>query len=663
MAIATLSVDLVARLAKFVGDLGKAARASEQTAQRINAAFGTVGAVLGTLGAGISVAGIVSIAKASIDSVDRLNDLKDATGASIENLSALEDVAARTGTSMDTVSTAVIKFNKALADAKPDSDAARALDAIGLSAKELKALDPAEALLKTAVALQGFADDGNKARLTQELFGKSLKEVAPFLKDLAEKGQLVATVTTAQAEAAEQFNKELFNMQKNVQDVARYLSSDLVTSINAAAKAMREGGLLEGFRTLVTGTDQFKNDKALVQQTDELLSLEKDIASLRSSGTALDSAAARKKEERLKVLREEIKLTMSYRQVLSGVASQADAVKPSVGSIPEKSKKTGAGKTRAEEITDAQRALSSYVDSLSRTLEKTEELTATEKALNFLRTQGVQGQVPQVRELVLGLAAQVDLEKELAERLKTKRQLAIDAGDAVAKSNEEYQTLLSRLLAATPTSQLAEQRKDVEVLTAEFEAGRISETLYLEAVSARLDIASEGYQKLSTFAERAAQNVQDALGNTLADVLQGNFENIGDSFTKLINRMVAEAAAAQIMESLFGKTESKGGARSGGAFSGVLESLFGNLFSFDGGGSTGGGPRSGGLDGRGGFLAMLHPQEDVFDRTRGQSAGGRAGNTVHVSITQQFAPGTTQQTTLQAAAAARRQLEAAGRNL
>ena len=263
MAIATLSVDLVARLAKFVGDLGKAARASEQTAQRINAAFGTVGAVLGTLGAGISVAGIVSIAKASIDSVDRLNDLKDATGASIENLSALEDVAARTGTSMDTVSTAVIKFNKALADAKPDSDAARALDAIGLSAKELKALDPAEALLKTAVALQGFADDGNKARLTQELFGKSLKEVAPFLKDLAEKGQLVATVTTAQAEAAEQFNKELFNMQKNVQDVARYLSSDLVTSINAAAKAMREGGLLEGFRTLVTGTDQFKNDKAL----------------------------------------------------------------------------------------------------------------------------------------------------------------------------------------------------------------------------------------------------------------------------------------------------------------------------------------------------------------------------------------------------------------
>ena len=633
MAIATLSIDLVARLARFEGDLGKAARASEQTAQRINAAFGTVGAVLGTLGAGISVAGIVSIAKASIDSVDRLNDLKDATGASIENLSALEDVAARTGTSMDTVSASVIKFNKALADAKPDSDAARALEAIGLSAKELKALDPAEALLKTAVALQGFADDGNKARLTQELFGKSLKEVAPFLKDLAEKGQLVATVTTAQALEAEKFNKELFALQKNAADAARSLTGPLVSGLNDLIAKYREAtksGL--SFNEFLTNRFRESNGQAIPA---------------RNTGGA----------------------TGDFGPGAGGGRGSINPefVRPSVADITGATKKTGGGgggaKTRAEEITDAQRALSSYVESLSRTLDKTDELTASEKALNFLRTQGVQGQVPQVRELVLGLAAQVDMEKELAERLKTKRQLAIDAGDAIARSNEEYQALLARLLAATPTAQLAEQRNEVQVLTAEFEAGRISETLYLEAVSARLDLASEGYQKMSTFAERAAQNVQDALGNTLADVLQGNFDNIGDSFTQLINRMVAEAAAAQIMESLFGKSDSKGGSRSGGAFSGVIENLFGNLFSFDGGGSTGGGPRSGGLDGRGGFLAMLHPQEDVFDRTRGQSAGARAGNTVNQYLTQNFAPGTTQQTALQAATAARRQLESAGRNL
>lgn len=46
------------------------------------------------------------------------------------------------------------------------------------------------------------------------------------------------------------------------------------------------------------------------------------------------------------------------------------------------------------------------------------------------------------------------------------------------------------------------------------------------------------------------------------------------------------------------------------------------LPSFAGGGSTGSAPRSGGLDGKGGFMAMLHPRETVVDHTKGQSTGG-----------------------------------------
>jgi hypothetical protein len=33
------------------------------------------------------------------------------------------------------------------------------------------------------------------------------------------------------------------------------------------------------------------------------------------------------------------------------------------------------------------------------------------------------------------------------------------------------------------------------------------------------------------------------------------------------------------------------------------------------------GARSGGIDGRGGFLATLHPNESVIDHTKGQGAG------------------------------------------
>jgi len=51
---------------------------------------------------------------------------------------------------------------------------------------------------------------------------------------------------------------------------------------------------------------------------------------------------------------------------------------------------------------------------------------------------------------------------------------------------------------------------------------------------------------------------------------------------------------------------------------------FGNLEgrSFEGGGYTGSGSRSGGLDGRGGFMAMVHPQETIIDHTRLKGGAG-----------------------------------------
>lgn len=63
-------------------------------------------------------------------------------------------------------------------------------------------------------------------------------------------------------------------------------------------------------------------------------------------------------------------------------------------------------------------------------------------------------------------------------------------------------------------------------------------------------------------------------------------------------------------------------------FDSIAGGLAGNIMgalgfpSFAGGGNTGNGSRSGGLDGKGGFMALLHPKETVIDHARGQSAGG-----------------------------------------
>lgn len=62
----------------------------------------------------------------------------------------------------------------------------------------------------------------------------------------------------------------------------------------------------------------------------------------------------------------------------------------------------------------------------------------------------------------------------------------------------------------------------------------------------------------------------------------------------------------------------------------MAESIFGALPSFDGGGYTGMGIRAGGIDGKGGSLAVVHPNETVIDHTKGQSMG--AAPTVNFNI-------------------------------
>ena len=64
---------------------------------------------------------------------------------------------------------------------------------------------------------------------------------------------------------------------------------------------------------------------------------------------------------------------------------------------------------------------------------------------------------------------------------------------------------------------------------------------------------------------------------------------------------------------------------------GVFSFLTGTLKSFDGGGYTGNRPKSGGMDGKGGFMAMLHPQETVIDHTRAMPRQG-ASNPINVVV-------------------------------
>lgn len=204
--------------------------------------FGGLLAAAGT--AATAIAGVVAVvgtlgfALKGIRDLDAFNDVADSTGATIEQLAKLERIARLNGGTLETVQTALLKLNKGLSEGDADSPTAIALEAIGLNAEKLKQLDPAVALNQVAASLAGYADNGNKARIIQELFGKSTKELASFLKDAAAGGGENAKVIAEQTEKAEAFQKQLAAFKTGIEDIGRALSITLLPAANAVIGAM-----------------------------------------------------------------------------------------------------------------------------------------------------------------------------------------------------------------------------------------------------------------------------------------------------------------------------------------------------------------------------------------------------------------------------------------
>lgn len=571
----------------------------------------SVDAVLGSLGATISAAAAFAWVKNVANGIDALNDLSDATGSSIENLSALEEIAGRTGTSFDTVGAALIKFSGVLKDAKPGSDAEAALQALNLSIKDLQQLDPAEALRQTAVALAGFADDGNKARLVQELFGRSVREVAPLLKDLVEQGTLVGKVTREQAEAADQFNKQIFSLQRNIVDLSRYLASDLITSLNAAGDAFRRGGLWEALKVLFGGTEQFKSDKRLADQVESLMNLERALSNFRKEGYAEDSRVIKNTLAQIEVVKEQVKVTQGLRAVASPYDRSAERVRRQ-GATPLSVNFTGgAGKPKAEReeaVRGEANALETYVASLQRTLEKTEELSAVETTRlrigeSLSRTSSVL-----MQQQAMDLAQKIDAAKLLEEENKAREkntQMAQAAVEALASENESIiannKSLSDQVEEMGLTTQALQELRlarldsaiaaDRELLVmrqgiegGEAEAAQIERRINLRLRERALTEA-QGNRQIQIEADQLSKEAAETLNADVKSALSNAFrdsKNPAQSFAaglgNVIYTRLTNSVASGLADALVG-TGAPGS--SGGLLGGLVGGLFNWLPKFD----------------------------------------------------------------------------------
>lgn len=132
----------------------------------------------------------------------------------------------------------------------------------------------------------------------------------------------------------------------------------------------------------------------------------------------------------------------------------------------------------------------------------------------------------------------------------------------------------------------------------------------------RIDAETYG-RAVADLRQKMGRAEPSAFRDLLLDLSTGAL-SAADAFDRLRDAIIRAAAEY----ALFGTGPFAGATTGGGGLGGLLGGLLSGLPSFAGGGDTGVGARSGGLDGRGGFAALLHPNETVIDRRSGGSGGG-----------------------------------------
>jgi predicted nucleic acid-binding Zn-ribbon protein len=201
---------------------------------------------------------------------------------------------------------------------------------------------------------------------------------------------------------------------------------------------------------------------------------------------------------------------------------------------------------------------------------------------------------------------------------------------------------------------IAQERIDDEVR--QFEANQKLTSSLTNLRSTFTEVGSSGGAAMTKIKEKtqelslAIQPLQEkmkSVSNTIESSMEGAFmsvvdgtKTVGDAFRSMAVEIIKELYRVFVVKQITGFiTNAIGGYFNLNQVSGPKMPLgTGNVrpvarpASFAGGGYTGGGARAGGLDGKGGFMAMMHPRESVIDHTRGQSSGGVVVNqTINVS--------------------------------
>jgi hypothetical protein len=203
-----------------------------------------------------------------------------------------------------------------------------------------------------------------------------------------------------------------------------------------------------------------------------------------------------------------------------------------------------------------------------------------------------------------------------------------EEGDKFVLSLQDQVALLGKSKADTIAYQASQldlteaQKKQVEAL--------IQSIAVYDRAQEQLRGNTSELEKLAQVTEFSSKQMDKAAAEGLKSMEDGlvglimQTQSVSQAFKNMATSILADILRMQVRKSITAP------------LAGFLDQSIGSfdfssiLPSFAGGGFTGGGSRSGGMDGLGGFPAMLHPNETVVDHRSGMPAAAPA-QPVHIT--------------------------------
>lgn len=545
-------------------------------------------------------AALAAMTKAGLTSVDALAKQADKLSISTESLQAYQHAARITGVDSSKLDSAFVRMNVNISDAADGiGDAKGALDKLNLSTDDLLKMSADEKYRAIADGIRSIKDPAIQTQIATDIFGRSGADMLNMLRG----GSQVLDQARSDIEAV--------GVSISRVDAAKVeMANDAMTRLGLVSDGVKQQ-LAVGFAPMITTISEklFEGGGNVTKLTDGVLR----FVEIGAKGFALVGNMLQGWEIIIKTGR--LAYSAYFEAVLQGAAGIGTQIETMV------IKSVAAFNNL---IVAANRTLGTDLNTVSlRGFGKIDERL---KHLAESATEARKKVQAELKDAVSQPLATTAVDNWLTE-VKQKAEQAgkvIEEATFVKTSTTDADTLKPDIKQTIRVEQ--EEKANAEILQSRTDLGVLLNKVGALENQKQLNAFDQFSDNMLTIAQSGNEELFAVFkAAAIANAIVKTYESATSAFAAL--------APIPFVGPVLGAVAAGAAIAAGLANVAAIKA---QSPSFDGGGYTGDGSRSGGLDGKGGFMAMLHPRETVIDHTKNNNSSQPS-----IVVNQRFEAGVT----------------------